>query len=353
VREVHLLGVGVTSFSRTGRSAGQLATEAAAAALADAGVSSRDVEAFTFASAAPHAPSGLALLGNGGGQPYPPVCTSGATALHLAWRAVATGAHDVVLCLGQELAEPGAPGGHADGLEDHAASAERYMRASGASEKHFARVAAKNRSHGAANPHALLTSPVDVAAVLESDLLVWPLRSLMVARASEGAAAVVLGSSDLGRHGRARAPRVRASVLVRQGESAALATAARAARLTYEAAGMGPEDVDCAEIDDPTAAGELPAYEALEFAPDGQGPELVDSGFTALGGVLPVNTSGGALAQGHAPGAAGIAQLCELGWQLRGEAGRRQVAGARVGLALSTPVEKGDRVVALTVLSSG
>jgi acetyl-CoA acetyltransferase len=145
---------------------------------------------------------------------------------------------------------------------------------------------------------------------------------------------------------------VRACVLVRQGESS-LATAARAARLTYEAAGIGPEDVDCAEIDHPTAAGELPAYEALEFAPDGQGPELVDSGFTALGGVLPVNTSGGALAQGHAPGAAGIAQLCELGWQLRGEAGRRQVAGARVGLALSSQVEKGGRVVGLTVLSSG
>src|SRR5690606_20724277 len=96
-----------------------------------------------------------------------------------------------------------------------------------------------------------------------------------------------------------------------------------------------PEDLDLAEVDDDTAAEEMAAYEALQFAPHGQGPELVESGFTALGGVLPVNPSGGLLAQGEAVGASGIAQICEIAWQLRGEAGRRQVSGARVGLALS------------------
>ena len=161
---------------------------------------------------------------------------------------------------------------------------------------------AKNRAHGAANPRALMTTPVEAREVLDGELLAWPLRGAMVAAPSEGAAAVVLSSTEHGRRGGARAPRVLASTLVRENGSDPLAAAGRAARISYEAAGIGPESIDCAEIDHPTAAGEPPAYEALQFAPDGQGPALVDSGFTALGGVLPVNTSGGALAQGERRG---------------------------------------------------
>jgi acetyl-CoA acetyltransferase len=113
-----------------------------------------------------------------------------------------------------------------------------------------------------------------------------------------------------------------------------------------------PEQVDCAEVDDHTAAGELAAYEALQFAPAGQGPELVDSGFTDLGGVLPVNTSGGLLSQGDATGASAVAQLCELSWQLREEAGSRQVAGARTALALSAYETAANRLafVSLVIL---
>lgn len=354
MREVHLLGVGATSFSRQGRTADQLIRQAVTAALADAGLKPRDIRAFTLATGSHRVEQGgLTALDDGAAVPFPPVCTLGAAALNLGWRAVATGAHDIVICVGHELTNSVVNGQDPARLQSLAASAARYMEASGATESHFARVAVNNRAHGAVNPRALLTTPVNSASVLASDVLVWPLHGLMVAQRSEGAAAVVLASSDRGRRTGARAPRMRASILLRDGDTGATAGAARVARLGYEAAGLGPEDIDCAETDHPTAAGELPAYEALQFAPDGQGPELVESGFTALGGVLPVNTSGGALSQGDAAGAAGIAQLCELTWQLRGEAGRRQAAGARVGLALSSGVEGERAVVSLTILTTG
>jgi acetyl-CoA acetyltransferase len=228
------------------------------------------------------------------------------------------------------------------------------MEASGATEEHFARVAAKNRAQGALNPRALLSAAVDLRAVLASEMLSWPLRRLMVSEPSEGAAAVVFGAGEIRRRMGANGPRVLASVLVREGADGALAASARAARLAYQVAGIGPEDLDCAEIDDRSAAREVATYEALQLAPEGQGPELVDSGFTARGGVLPVNMSGGMLAQGDAAGASGIAQLCELAWQLRGEAERRQVAGARAGLALAGGLERGGGSLAsLTILGSG
>jgi acetyl-CoA acetyltransferase len=129
-------------------------------------------------------------------------------------------------------------------------------------------------------------------------------------------------------------------------------TPSRAAHLAYFASGLGPEDLDLVELDDVTAAAELSLYEELQFAPEGQGPELIDSGFTALEGVLPVNTSGGLLSAGELPGAWGLAQVCHLAWQLRGEAGALQIPGARVGLAHSScGAPGGSELVALTILS--
>ncbi|MBK5220232.1 MAG: thiolase family protein, partial [Thermoleophilia bacterium] len=129
------------------------------------------------------------------------------------------------------------------------------------------------------------------------------------------------------------APRLPASVLLSAGEGRPLAVA-RAAGLAYFGAGLGPEDLDLAEVEDATPAAEISAYEALELAPAQRGPELVETGFTELGGVVPVNVSGATLAQGRVPGSGAILQLIELAQQLRGRAGRRQVPGARVGLAL-------------------
>lgn len=326
MREVFLLGVGATAFRDPGRSGEDLEGAAVAAALTDAGVRAADIAAGAT--------------------------TGGREALQRGWDAVAHDAHDVVVCVGVESGR--ARIDLEARLEKHALDAERYMAASGTTVEHLARIAAQDRRQGAHNPRALRSAWVDVAEVLASEIVAGPLRRLMVAPPADGAAAIVLASGVACRRLGAHAPRVRASILV-SGDANGDALA-HAAQRAYGTAGVGPEDIDCAEIADLSAAGEIAAYEALQFAPEGQGPELVNSGFTALGGVLPVNTSGGPLALGDAAGATGMAQLCELAWQLRGTAGRRQVAGARLGLAVCRP-PLGDNgeppLVSLTVLAAG
>jgi acetyl-CoA acetyltransferase len=207
-------------------------------------------------------------------------------------------------------------------------------------------VAAKNRRHGTRNPIACAGDELTADDVLAHDVLAWPLTGPMVARPASGAAAVVLASGRLRRRLGGWPVRVRASVLAAGAPIDDVA--ARAVTLAYRLAGLGPDDLDCAEVHDDSAAAELGSYEALGLVPAGHGPELIDSGFTALGGVLPVNPSGGLLALGEADGATALAQICELAAQLRGDAGPRQVPAARVALALGLgpDEEHGDRRVA-------
>jgi acetyl-CoA acyltransferase len=166
--------------------------------------------------------------------------------------------------------------------------------------------------------------------------VVEPLTLLMCSPISDGAAAAVLVSSRAASRLGVAGPRVRASVVVsgnrhNDGDPSAGSTG-RAARAAFEQAGLGPADLSCVEVHDASAPAELMVYEQLGLAPPGGGPELLASGRTRLGGDLPVNTSGGLLSKGHPIGATGIAQICEAAWQLRGEAGERQVDGARVAL---------------------
>ena len=276
-------------------------------------------------------------------------CGLGPVALDSAWKAVSAGVSDVVVCLGFDGDAPPLAAG--DGwLEAQAAATREFLQHSGAEERHLAQVVAKNRRHGVDNPSAAVSSEVSVEDVLASGALLWPLREMMVAPAAYGAVAVVLAGSNRGRRLGAKAPRVRASVMLDAGSSGG-AEASRAARIAYFAAGVGPEEIDLAEVEDRTPVEEIAAYEALEFAPEGAAAELVDSGFTSLGGVLPVNPSGGALCQGFSQGAAGIRQLVELSLQLRGQAGRRQVPGARVGIALSGGPATPGGPTGLTIVS--
>jgi acetyl-CoA acetyltransferase len=326
-----------------------LAREAVSAALADAGVSAAEVDGVAIASSDPGFDLGCYDVLGEIRRPYKCRCGLGAVALHSSWNAVSSGASDVVVCVGHDWAAPETE--LPASLETQAAAAREYMQHSGATEEHLARVVAKNRRHGAANPHALVGTAVDPAEVLASELLVWPLRRLMVAPPARGAAAIVLGSHDVIRRHGPKAPRVRTSILLDEDSPDGAATA-RAARLGYFSAGLGPEEIDLAEIEDPTPVDEIEAYEALEFAPPGCGPELVESGFTALGGVVPVNASGGALAQGRVRGAGGILQMVELSLQLRDRAGHRQVPGARVGLALAGSATEPGRVTSMTILTT-
>jgi acetyl-CoA acetyltransferase len=153
---------------------------------------------------------------------------------------------------------------------------------------------------------------------------------------SDGAAAVVLVSERMASRFVSRGPRIRASVVrsgyVHDKSDPTAGAAAHAARAAFEQAAIGPQELSCVELHDASAPAELIIYEQLGLAPPGGGPELLASGATALGGEVPVNSSGGLLSKGHPIGATGVAQVCEANWQLRGRAGARQVTRARVAL---------------------
>jgi len=367
----------MTRFEKSSRSLKELVSEAVTQALADSSTTPRDLEAAYLGNAVAGLVTGQemirgqVLLRPVGIEAIPVfnvenACASAASAFHLGWQAVAYGAQDVVLCVGAEKlthddksvglaaigtavdmearADMAAAMGSAPDfakrsffMDIYADMTKEYMRRSGATPAQFAEVAVKNQHNGALNPRAQYGGDLTVDDVLSARQVVWPLTLLMCSPVSDGAAAAVLASDGaLRRLGGRPGPRVRASVVVsgnrHDADDPSAGSAGRAAALAFEAAGLGPEDLDCAEVHDATAPAELIAYEQLGLAAPGEGPELLESGRTRLGGRLPVNTSGGLLSKGHPIGATGIAQLCEATWQLRGEAGARQVEGARVAL---------------------
>jgi acetyl-CoA acetyltransferase len=334
--DVYAIGAAVARPASAASTTAELAYLAARDAMADAGLSESHIPAVFVGSggggAEPAADAvsvrlGLRRLGFTGHTRIEHVSESAGEAFHRGCQAVELEVYDSVLCVGAAHAGDAWPPKQL--LRSRAEAARSYMSASGATVDHLAQVSAKNHANGA---HA-----VSPAQVLDSELLDWPLTRLMVAPSLSGGAAVVLSS----RRPAAGAPLVRASLLVDEEDGG------HAARLAYESAGVGPEELDCAEVDDVTAAAELAAYEQLQLAPAGQGPELIDSRFTSLGGVTPVNTSGGLLSLGELPGASGLAQVVQIVRQLRWEAGALQVEGARVGLA-----QNGDAPVALAILSA-
>jgi acetyl-CoA acetyltransferase len=201
----------------------------------------------------------------------------------------------------------------------------------GTTQEQLAVIAAKNHRHGALNPFAQYRRPMTVEEVLADREIAYPLTRSMCSPMGDGAAAAILVAGDaLGRFPAARPVRVRASVLVSATQKGGQSR--RAAERAYAMAGLGPEDIDTAEVHDATAFGELSQTEALGFCKEGEGGPYAASGATTLGGARPVNPSGGLECRGHPIGATGLAQIAEIVLQLRGEAGERQVSGARIGL---------------------
>lgn len=373
MQDVYVIGAGMTRFAKSESTLKQLAAEAVDAALQDAGATAGDLQAAYVGNAVAGLTTGQemirgqVLLRPLGIEKVPVInvenaCASASTALHLGWQTIACGLYDVVLCLGAEKlatadkavgmaaigsavdvearAEMEARKGTGNGsgqrsffMDVYAGMTQRYMEVSGATPRHFAQVVVKNQRNGALNPRAQYGGEYTVDEVLAAREIVWPLTLLMCSPISDGAAAVVLASPRAMRRLGCHGPRIRASILVsgnvHDRDDPAAGSAGRAASQAFEAAGMGPDDIDCAEVHDATAPAELMIYEQMGFAPPGGGPALLESGRTAPGGSLVVNPSGGLLCKGHPIGATGIAQVCEAVWQLRGEAGARQVAGAR------------------------
>jgi acetyl-CoA acyltransferase len=284
---------------------------------------------------------------HGGSGRVEHVSASAAQALHHACGAVEAGIDEAVLCIGVDQ-DPGPSWPPPSVLRDRTLAARRYLNRSGLTVEHLARVVAKNRRHGAFRG---VSRELTVTEVLRDAVMDWPLTRAMVAGGGPGAAALILTAPGTA-GGRRPCARIRASVLV-GGDGAE--PIAQAARIAYRRAGISPDDLDCAELADVTAAAELVAYEQLGWVVDGHAGDLVHSGFTALGGVLPVNPSGGLLCLGERPGTNAIAQVVSLTSQLRGEAGAVQVPGAGAALAQSAgrPQANGDGdVIGLTLLTA-
>lgn len=375
--DVRVVGAGMTRFEKSPLSLRELAATAVGDALADCGVAVEEIEAAYVGNAAAGLVTGQEMIrGQVALRPLGiegiPIfnvenaCASAASALHLGWQAVAAGAHDVVLCLGAEKlthedktvgmkaigtaidverrAELALEiGSDPDGAEQrsffmdlYADMTRHYMSRSGANAEDFARVVVKNQHNGGLNPRAQYGGELTIEQVLESRTVVDPLTLLMCSPISDGAAAVVLMSEAAAKRAGRSGPRIRASV-IRSGnrhdrDDPLAGSTGLAAKAAFEQAGIGIEEISCAEVHDASAPAELMVYEQIGLAAPGEGPELIESGRTRLDGAIPVNTSGGLLSKGHPIGATGIAQICEATWQLRGEAGPRQVEGARVAL---------------------
>ena len=231
----------------------------------------------------------------------------------------------------------GASGEKSAFMDVYGFSARQHMKKYGSTQRQMAAIASKNHWHSSLNPNAQYTFQVSIEDALNDRLVSYPLTRAMCAPIGDGSASALLASEEMAKKLGVldRAVRVRASVLVsgrtRTDDDADIAE--RASKIAYERAGVGPQDIHLAEVHDATAFGELHQSEALGFFPMGEGGVHAEAGETKIGGRIPINPSGGLLSRGHPIGASGLAQIHELVTQLRGEAGPRQVQGARIALA--------------------
>jgi acetyl-CoA acetyltransferase len=357
---VVIAGVGIHPFGRfDGLTNTDMGVHAVRAALAEAGQPC--IDAAFCGTAYGGVASGHKVLGALARTGIPIVdieagCASGGAALQLAAGAIRAGQYECALVFGVEKMPKGIirssffePWREEAGLAAtpayFALRAQRLLRESELTKEHLAQVVVKNRRHGVHNPDAMFRKEVDAEEVLASRLVCEPLHLWMLCSPNEGAAAIVLRrATDADRNAVTLASaRLRShlpgSVL---GEATPLSgiddtditpPSTLAARDAYEEAGIGPDDVDVVECQDTDAARELLAYQELDLCAPGEQASLLASGATELGGARPVNPSGGLLSKGEPLGASALGQVVELVHQLRGEAGPRQVQGARVGLA--------------------
>jgi benzoylsuccinyl-CoA thiolase BbsB subunit len=349
-----ILGVGLTPFDKYDDfTVEDIARWAVIDALKDAGIGREDVQAVYAAHLYQGEVLGQRILR---GLRFPGLtitnvenaCAGGSTAVREAWLAVASGQYDVVLAIGAERMGRGLISFVSADMElalgntapaQYALAAQRHIYEYGTPREAFAGIAVKSRYHASLNPNARFRDRVTLEEVLTSRPIASPITLLQCCRNGSGAAAVVVASEAWCRRRGGRAVWIKASGLSSwmadkdQTDLTSFGATRPAAKLAYEQAGIGPEDVDVVELHDAFTTGELLHYEGLGLCAKGDGAKLVADGVTTLGGRVPVNVSGGLLSKSHPLGATGVAQFCELVWQLRGEAAGRQVEGARIGLA--------------------
>jgi acetyl-CoA C-acetyltransferase len=380
MREVAVIGTGLVTFGEMwSKSLRTLWVEAALNALEDAGVDK--VDGITVGCMSPGLFNGqehlASLLADELGMAGVPAmrvesaCASGGLALRAGFAEVAAGLADVVLVTGVEKMTDvdGADATYALGTaadQDwegfhgitfpglYAMLARIHMQQYGTTREQLAKVAVKNHANGLLNSHAQYHLKVSVDDVLSSTLVADPLRLLDCSPITDGAAALVITSLERARELGGGRPLVKITgsglatdsiALANRGDLAELRAVRLAGERAYAMAGRSPRDIHLAEVHDCFTIAEILAVEALDFFERGGGGPAVDRGLTSLGGKIPVNPSGGLKAKGHPVGATGVAQVVEVVTQLRGEAGQRQVEGARVGLAQNMGGSGGSSVV--------
>ena len=367
-------GVGMIPFTKPGAGDAYpaMGAEAVRLALADAGIAYTDVQQAYIGWVYADSTAGQRVLYDIGMTGIPMVnvnnnCATGSTALYLARQTVESGVADCVLALGFEQMKPGAlglqfpdqpsPFDHFDAVMQDLTDTDapftlRYF--GGAGKAHmdqygtkletFAKIRAKASRHASNNPLALFRKVVSEEDVMASPML-WPgvMTRLMACPPTCGAAAAIVCSEAFAKkHGLDRTIRIRAQAMTTDipaafdardmREVVGFGMAQKAAQQVYEAAGIGPEDVDLVELHDCFAQNELISYEALGLCPVGGAEKFVEDGDNTYGGKVVTNPSGGLLSKGHPLGATGLAQCTEIVQQLRGNADQRQVEGARLGL---------------------
>ena len=379
MRDVAVIGVGMQKWGELWeKSLRDIFVESALLAIEDAGVERIDsmyVGCMTSGLFVGQEHIGSLLADYLGAAPIPATrvetaCASGGAAFRSAFIEVASGVSDIVLAGGVEkMTDVGgdeatyALGTAADqeyegfngvtfpGL--YAMIARRHMHEHGTTREQLAQVAVKNHEHGSKNPLAQFPMKITVEQVTGSVMIADPLRILDCSPITDGAAAAILCPLEMAEKIAKKRPiRVAGSgqatdtiALHDRDDLTFLNSTARAAEMAYAMAGKTPDDIDCAEVHDCFTIAEICITEALGFCDKGRGGPFVESGATALGGKIPVNTSGGLKSKGHPVGATGVAQIIETVHQLRGEAGERQVKDAKVGLTQNMGGSGGSAVV--------
>jgi len=380
--QVVVLGTGMHPWGKWGRSFVEYGAVAGRAALADAGLAWGDVQYLaagnTMRNGYPGYVAGSTFAQALGWRGIPvsstyAACASGAVAIEAARARIQAGKADVALVVGADTAPQGffgpLPGDRPqdpDWLRFHvlgatnptyfALYARRRMELYGSTSKDFAAVKVKNSRHGLHNPNARYRKEFTEDEIAESPVVADPLRLVDICATSDGAAAVVLASAEFAARQSDTSRQVRIAAVstvtptypntyldmpdIATDSAIGAALPERSfrdsiAHAAYEEAGLGPDDLSCAEVYDLSTALELDWYENIGLCAPGEAESLLHSGATSLGGRVPVNPSGGLACFGEAIPAQAIAQVCELVTQVRGEAGERQVDGAKVGLSIN------------------
>ena len=360
--DAYVVGVDMIKFGRfPEKTVPQIGAESALLALDDCGLGIQDMEALYCGNLMQASGMvGQRILQEIGQTGVPVVnvsnaCATGATAFREAWASVKAGLYDIVLAVGVEQMGKGLLGGTGvkqgipkEGLFGSgtmpavfAEAGMEHARKYGTTFEQFAKVSVKNHHHSTMNPKAMYQIETPLDTVMNAEMISYPNTKLMCSVNVDGSAAAVIATEkkakELGLMD--RAVKVRASVLTsdrwqeRDLVMPDVNTCTReASAKAYEMAGVGPEDIDLVELHDCFATAEILHYENLGLCGDGEAGRLIDDGEVALGGRVPVNVSGGLLSKGHPLGATGIANIYEVSTHLRGEAGERQVPGARIGM---------------------